>query len=412
MSLSTKTIVLGVSGGIAAYKTCDLVRRLREHGAQVHVVMTQAACQFVTPMTFQALSGNPVHTELFDLEQESKIGHIALADLPDLIVVAPATADLIAKTAHGMCNDLLTTLLCATPRPKLFCPSMNVNMWNNPATRDNVALLQKRGFHLMEPATGSLACGYEGAGRLPEPESIVQYIEHFFSEKTLKGTKWMITAGPTWEPLDPVRHITSPASGKTGFALAERAHIKGAEVTLITGPTHLPDPMGVQVIRVQTAEEMAQASFKVFPRMNVAVATAAVSDFRPKVPLSQKAKKENASLRLELSKNQDILAALGKLKRKDQVLVGFAAETEKVEEEALRKLRSKNLDLICANDISRPGLGFASEKNQLTLFTPHGEVKTLPILPKHSLADLLIEAVLEISKEKNQSRRPKALKLK
>jgi phosphopantothenoylcysteine decarboxylase/phosphopantothenate--cysteine ligase len=402
MSLSSKKIVLGISGGIAAYKACDLVRRLKDQGAIVHVVMTRAACQFVTPMTFQALSGNPVHTELFDLEQESKINHIALADLADVIVVAPATADVIAKMAHGVCDDLLTTILCATRSRILLCPSMNVNMWMNSATQDNLALLKQREIDILDPKSGSLACGYEGIGRLPETEEIIQHLKGYFSSEIWADKKVLITAGPTWEAIDPVRHITSPSSGKTGYALAERCYQRGAQVQLVSGPTSLPDPSGIEVVRVRSADEMAQAVFKLFPESDIAICTAAVSDFRPKKSLSQKTKKNKMPLQLELTRNEDILARLGKEKKKGQILVGFAAETENVSQEAIRKLKDKNLDLICANDVSRSGLGFGSEMNQLTLFWGNGRSKELPVLPKAQLADAILDAIEDLLKKQNK----------
>ncbi len=405
MPLSSKKILLGISGGIAAYKACDLVRRLRDQGAEVHVVMTRGACQFVTPLTLQALSGNPVHTELFDLDQESKMSHIALAELPDLILVAPATADFMAKLAHGFCDDLLTTLFAVSTKPKILCPSMNVNMWNNPAHQDNLKLLKERGMDVIQPDSGSLACGYEGMGRLPDPLEIIRHLETYFTESVLQGLKLLVTAGPTWEPIDPVRHITSPASGKTGFALAERAAKRGAQVFLVSGPTSLTDPAEVQVTRVKTAEEMAQAVFKKFSEMDIVIASAAVSDFRPRFKLAQKAKKSEINLHLELAKNKDILAELGKLKRKNQILVGFAAETENIAQEALRKLKEKNLDLICANDISRDGLGFASEKNQLTLYWPKGQSQALPVLLKEKLADSLLDAIEELVKDQTKVNR-------
>lgn len=409
MTLSSRTILLGISGGIAAYKTCDLVRRLKDQNADVHVVMTKAASQFITPLTLQTLSGHAVYTELFDLEQESKISHIHLADSPDLIVIAPASADIIAKIAHGICDDLLTTVLCATKTQVLLCPAMNVNMWNNPATQENIALLKKRGFEILEPASGSLACGYQGSGRLPETDTIVQSIESFFSTGTLSNQHFLITAGPTWEAIDPVRHITSPASGKTGFALAKLASERGAVVTLVTGPTHLPDPKGVNVIRIHSAEEMAKAVFNEFQKSQIVISTAAVSDIKPKVKLKEKGKKTELSTRLELVHTEDILASLGKKKQPNQILVGFAAETENMEKEALRKLKSKNLDLICANDVSNPKLGFASDENRLTLFWANGQSKKLPILPKEKLASHILDSIEELLLNKSKIKKIKTV---
>lgn len=392
-SLSSKKILLGVSGGIAAYKACDLVRRLRDQGAEVHVVMTQAATQFITPLTLQTLSGHDVHTELFSLDLESKIGHIQLADMPDLILVAPATADLLAKMAQGQCNDLLTTLLCATRKPILLCPSMNVNMWSHPATQANLSILKERGVSILEPAEGALACGYEGTGRLPEVEEIVGEVKVRFELSPLRGRKVLITAGPTWEPLDAVRHISNPSTGKAGYALAEQAAKLGVRVVLVTGPTQLPKPQGVRCLAVKTAQEMADAVFEEFGDSDVVIASAAVSDFRPKKSSPFKAKKEEAELKVELCRNPDILAELGKRKKKGQILVGFAAETHDLQAEALKKLQKKNLDMICANDVSKPGQGFGSDQNEMKLFLKDGKTFELPLSSKHALARCILEQV-------------------
>lgn len=392
-SLLNKKILLGVSGGIAAYKACDIIRRLRDQGADVQVVMTKAATQFITPFTLQTLSGHEVHTELFSLDLESKIGHIQLADSPDVILVAPASADLMAKMTHGNCDDLLSTILCATRKPIFICPSMNVNMWQHPATQNNLNTLRARGVNVVEPRSGSLACGYEGLGRLPEAEDIVSELREFFKEGPLLGKKVLITAGPTWEPLDAVRHISNPSTGKAGYALAEQARKKGAEVILVSGPTQLPSPEGLTLIRVKTAQEMAEAVFLHAEECEVLICSAAVSDFRPIKSQPLKTKKAEAELSLELTKNPDILAELGKLKKQNQILVGFAAETHDLNMEALRKLKNKNLDMICANDVSKQGQGFGSENNEITLFLANGQKMQLPFSSKKKLAQQILDQI-------------------
>ncbi|MBF0493407.1 MAG: bifunctional phosphopantothenoylcysteine decarboxylase/phosphopantothenate--cysteine ligase CoaBC [Deltaproteobacteria bacterium] len=385
-------LLLGISGGIAAYKTPDLVRRLRDEGFDVHVVLTPTASQFVTPLSLQAVSQNPVHSELFDLQQESQISHIKLADLPELIVVAPATADLIAKYAHGLCNDLLSTLLVASTRPVLLCPSMNSNMWNHPATQANLKILQDRGVHILEPDSGSLACGHKGAGRLPELPEIVTAIKSCLAPKTLKGKKILITAGPTREHLDPVRYLSSPSSGKTGYFLAEEAKLRGAEVYLVSGPSCLKAAKDIHLISIATAQEMFDAVKKISTQMDIVICSAAVSDFKPEQISEEKVKKNKAELEIKLIQNPDILAYLGEYKSKKQILVGFAAETFEVESHAQEKLNKKNLDFICANDVSKPDLGFASDENIMTLIFP-GRTKPLPLLSKKKIAEEILDEV-------------------
>ncbi len=396
LPLSDKKILLGVSGGIAAYKSCDLVRRLQDQGADVYVVMTKAATQFITPFTLQVLSGHEVHIDLFDLEQESKISHIQLADMPDLIILAPATADLMAKMVQGNCDDLLTTLLCATRSPIMICPSMNVNMWKHPATQSNVKILQERGHQVISPASGSLACGWEGTGRLPEVEEIVREVLIHFKESPLQGKKVLITAGPTWEAIDPVRYISNPSTGKMGYALAEEARKRGAEVILVSGPTYLTPPPGIKLLKVKTALEMKEAVLKEFSNSDIFISSAAVSDFRPKKVLPQKEKKKDADLTVELVQNPDILAELGKQKKPSQILVGFAAETQKLEDEALKKLKNKNLSMICANDVSTAGIGFASDENQMTLFLKDGQKIETPLASKKTIAGIILDRVQEM----------------
>jgi len=399
MSLKGKKILLGVGGGIAAYKSCELLRRLTERGADVHVVLTPSAQQFVTALTFQALSQHPVHTDLFNLTEESEMSHIKLADETDLLLIAPATADLIAKLAHGMANDLLTTVALVARAPVYFAPSMNVNMWEKDVVQDNVKTLLSRGYRMVEPAEGYLACGWEGKGRLAEPEVILAAVERHFSDggsgkkKSLAGRKVLINAGPTREFLDPVRFLSNPSSGKMGFALAEAARRRGAEVTLIAGPVALPTPEGVRRIDVVSSAEMRKACEKHFPKADLFIGTAAVGDFAPTKALPQKLKKNGRPLRLELQPTTDILLSLGKAKRKGQVLVGFAAETESLISNAKEKLKKKNLDLIVANDVSQRGIGFAGEDNRVTLIDRGGKTTPLEKMPKAAVAERILDAV-------------------
>ncbi|MDL1872614.1 bifunctional phosphopantothenoylcysteine decarboxylase/phosphopantothenate--cysteine ligase CoaBC [Deltaproteobacteria bacterium PRO3] len=399
MSLKGKKILLGVGGGIAAYKSCELLRRLTERGADVHVVLTPSAQQFVTALTFQALSQHPVHTDLFSLTEESEMSHIKLADEADLLLIAPATADLIAKLAHGIANDLLTTVALVTRAPVFFAPSMNVNMWEKDVVQNNVQTLLRRGYRMVEPAEGYLACGWEGKGRLAEPEVILSAVERHFSDggsgkkKSLAGLKVLINAGPTREFLDPVRFLSNPSSGKMGFALAEAARRRGAEVTLVAGPVALPTPEGVRRIDVVSSAEMREVCEKHFPQADLFIGTAAVGDFAPAKALPQKLKKNGRALRLELQPTTDILLTLGKTKRKGQVLVGFAAETEALISNAKEKLKKKNLDLIVANDVSQRDIGFAGEDNCVTLIDRGGKATPLEKMPKTAVAERILDAV-------------------
>jgi len=399
MSLKGKKILLGVGGGIAAYKSCELLRRLAERGADVHVVLTPSAQQFVTALTFQAISQHPVHTDLFSLTEESEMSHIKLADEADLLLIAPATADLIAKLAHGIANDLLTTVALVARAPVFFAPSMNVNMWEKDVVQDNVQTLLRRGYRMVEPAEGYLACGWEGKGRLAEPEVILSAVERHFSDggsgkkKSLAGRKVLINAGPTREFLDPVRFLSNPSSGKMGFALAEAARRRGAEVTLVAGPVALPTPEGVRRIDVVSSAQMREACEKHFPQADLFIGTAAVGDFAPAKALPQKLKKNGRALRLELQPTTDILLSLGKAKRKGQVLVGFAAETESLISNAKEKLKKKNLDLIVANDVSQRDIGFAGEDNRVTLIDRRGKATPLEKMPKAAVAERILDAV-------------------
>ena len=366
--LFRKRIVLGVGGGIAAYKSAELVRRLRDQGAEVRVVMTRAGCEFITPLTLQALSGHPVGLDLLDPAAEAAMGHIELARWADLVLIAPATADLMARLAQGVANDLLTTLVLATDAPVALAPAMNQAMWRDPATQANAQLLEQRGMRLFGPGVGSQACGDTGAGRMLEAEELAQRAADCFQAGLLDGVRVLITAGPTREAIDPVRYITNHSSGKMGFALAEAAAEAGARVTLICGPVHLPTPQRVQRIDVSSARDMLAACEAAMP-CELLIAAAAVADYRPQVVASHKLKKDPTredGLLLQLVRNPDILATLAG--RSDRPFsVGFAAETENLLDYASRKLRDKNLDLIVANDVANPNIGFNSEDNAITV---------------------------------------------
>ncbi len=366
--LFRKRIVLGVGGGIAAYKSAELVRRLRDQGAEVRVVMTRAGCEFITPLTLQALSGHPVGLDLLDPAAEAAMGHIELARWADLVLIAPATADLMARLAQGVANDLLTTLVLATDAPVALAPAMNQAMWRDPATQANAQLLEQRGMRLFGPGVGSQACGDTGAGRMLEAEELAQRAADCFQVGLLDGVRVLITAGPTREAIDPVRYITNHSSGKMGFALAEAAAEAGAQVTLVCGPVHLPTPQRVQRIDVSSARDMLAACEAAMP-CELLIAAAAVADYRPQVVASHKLKKDPTredGLLLQLVRNPDILATLAG--RSDRPFsVGFAAETENLLDYASRKLRDKNLDLIVANDVANPNIGFNSEDNAITV---------------------------------------------
>jgi phosphopantothenoylcysteine decarboxylase/phosphopantothenate--cysteine ligase len=391
--LKEKTIVLGVTGGIAAYKAVELLRLYVKAGAEVFVVMTKSACEFVTPLTFQTLSGNPVHTELFNLYQEREIGHICLADRADLIVVAPATANIIGKVAGGLADDLLSTTLMATKAPVLFVPAMNVNMYENPIYQANQKKLEEFGYHFLEPVTGYLACGWEGKGKMPEPLAVFEETLRLLSPQDLKGETLLVTAGPTREELDPVRYLSNYSSGKMGYAIARAARQRGARVILVSGPTALPVPPGVEVVPVVSARQMREAVMARLAEATVVVKSAAVADYRPSERSEQKIKKgQESELELTLEKNPDILAELGQRKT-TQLLVGFAAETTDLVENARKKLETKNLDLIVANDVSRSDAGFNVDTNAVRLLYRDGSSEELPLLSKDEVAQQLLDRI-------------------
>jgi phosphopantothenoylcysteine decarboxylase/phosphopantothenate--cysteine ligase len=400
--LDGKQIVLGVTGGIAAYKAAELVRLMVKGGANVHVVMTRNAQEFITPLTFQTLSGNPVVTDPFTLVGEQEIGHIALADVAELIVILPATANIIGKIANGIADDFLSTMVMATKVPVLFAPSMNVNMWENKALQKNIQILLERGYHLIDPDEGELACHWYGKGRLAELSDVMEKVEDLFSKKDLKGEKILVTAGPTQEPLDPVRFISNYSSGKMGYALARMARRRGAEVILVTGPTSIPIPRGdMKVVSVKTAAEMRKAVLGHIEGCSVVIKAAAVSDFRPKAASLRKMKKAEASPSLALEKTEDILSEIGK-KKGDGILLGFAAETENVVANAQKKLKEKNLDLIVVNDVTKPGAGFGQDTNQVKILFPSGEVKDLPLMSKEEVSQSILDEVVKLLKQKSR----------
>ena len=403
--LRDKEIILGVTGGIAAYKAVELLRELTKKGAKVHVVMTRNAQEFITPLTFQTLSGNPVQKDLFSLLEDSKIGHVALADMTHLVAIVPATANIIGKVANGIADDFLSTMIMATRCPVLFAPSMNVNMWGSVAVQQNVAILKKAGYQFIGPEEGDLACEVIGQGRLTAVADILERIEELLTEKDMGGKRVLITAGPTHEPIDPVRFITNRSSGRMGFALAKMARRRGADVTLISGPTHLPVPRGnIRFISVGTASEMREAVLEHYKECSVIIKAAAVSDYHPKFVSDQKLKKLNAHAFLELERNPDIIGEIGSLKG-DRVLVGFAAETRALMANARKKLKEKHLDLIVANDVSRSDAGFATETNKVVIIDSQGKVDPLPLMSKEEVANIILERVLEILRKKGGRRR-------
>ncbi|BCR05545.1 peptidase ClpP [Desulfuromonas versatilis] len=396
--LRGKRIVLGVSGGIAVYKAVELLRLYVKAGAEVSVIMTRAAQQFVTPLTFQTLSGNPVHTDLFDLYQEKEIGHISLADRAELFVVAPATANVVGKVAGGIADDLLTTTIMATKAPVLFVPAMNVNMWENPLYRQNQEKLTGLGYHFMEPATGMLACGWEGKGKLPDPQAILEQTQALLGPADLAGETVLVTAGPTREELDPVRYLSNYSSGKMGYAIAAAARNRGARVILVSGPTCLDAPCGVELHQVVSARQMREAVLAQAASASIIIKAAAVADYRPAQAAAQKIKKTGAeALTLTLEKNPDILAELGRIKEQ-RILVGFAAETADLLANARKKLTEKGLDMIVANDVSQPGAGFDVDTNIVRLLYPDGRVEELPQMSKDEVAHRLLDRVAGLRK--------------
>ena len=392
-------LVLGVTGGIACYKAVELVRLLVKDGFVVQVIMTRGAMEFVTPLTFQTLSGMPVATETFNLTQESEIGHINLADSADLFVIAPATANVIGKIAAGIADDLLTTVLMATRAPVLIAPAMNIHMYENPILQENIRKLRRLGYHLIEPAEGYLACGYEGKGRLPEPEKILEEIRRLLKKKDLVGEKLLITAGPNREPLDPVRYLSNRSSGKMGYALARAAIRRGAEVALISGPTELEPPAGARLTSVTTAAEMRHAVLEEFSGCTAVIMAAAVSDYRPVDFAPKKIKRGKGPIELRLEPNPDILKEIS-ARKNGKMLVGFAAETGELVANAAKKLKDKNLDMIIANNVSEAGAGFDVDTNVATILDRAGTVRSLPLMSKDELAEQILDHLLVLKSQR------------
>lgn len=418
--LNGKKIVLGVTGGIAAYKCVDLASRLRKKGAEVHVILTRGAQNFVTETAMREISGNPVITSMWGEIHNYDVEHIALATLADVVLIAPATANVIAKAAAGIADDMLTTTVLATRAPIFFAPAMNSNMYENPVTQQNITTLQQRGWQLIPPASGHLACGTSGIGRMPEPAELVEVLENYFAGEggsvesadgntidntmgnimgsTMQGLKLLVTAAGTREPIDPVRYIGNRSSGKMGYAIAEAAARLGAEVTLISGPSALQPPAGVEFFGVESAREMRQLVQERFPACDIVIKAAAVADYRVKNVSDQKIKKNDAELTLVLEKNPDILKELGEMKQPHQTLVGFAAETQNLLQYAKGKLEKKNLDMIVANDVSKPQAGFNVDTNLIKLLKRDGSIEELPLMSKKELAYIILDRVMKLRK--------------
>ncbi|MBQ1182203.1 MAG: bifunctional phosphopantothenoylcysteine decarboxylase/phosphopantothenate--cysteine ligase CoaBC [Phascolarctobacterium sp.] len=400
--LNGKKIALGVTGGIAVYKAVDLVSRLRKQGAEVRVIMTEHAQQFVTPLTFKEISGNKVAVSMWDSNQEFNVEHIALANWADAFVVAPATANILAKMANGIADDLLSTTLLAAQAPIIVCPAMNTGMYQNSITQENIEKLQKHGVTVMPPAVGYLACGVTGPGRLPEPQQIVEFIDAFFAKKDgdMVGMKVLVTAAGTREPIDPVRFVGNRSSGKMGYAIAQAAAQRGAEVLLVTGPSALEIPPNVNGVKVESTNEMLEACMEAYEKMDVVIKAAAVADYRPRDVADQKIKKKtDDALTVVMDKNPDILKELG-ARKAHQILVGFAAETQNLLDNAREKIVKKNLDMIVANDVTAAGAGFNSDTNIVKFLFPNGEVRSLEQMAKTQVANILLDTVMELKAKK------------
>ncbi|PID40580.1 MAG: bifunctional phosphopantothenoylcysteine decarboxylase/phosphopantothenate--cysteine ligase CoaBC [Proteobacteria bacterium] len=394
--LRGKEIVLGVCGGIAAFKSVQLLRLLIKQGARVRVIMTRSATRFVGPMTFEVLSQNPVCIDLFEEKSAAAIRHIAWAEAARAVVIAPATANMVAKMANGIADDALSTFMLAVTSPVMVCPSMNANMFEHPATQRNLRRLAADGCHILAPGKGELACGTTGPGRLPEPNVIVDRLSACLTPDDLAGRHILVTAGPTREPIDPVRFISNPSSGKMGYAVARAAENRGARVTLISGPVDQPMPLNVEPVHVETVEEMATAVFARQEQADVVIKVAAVSDYRPAVTRDHKIKKDDDRLQLDLERTTDILKTLGERKRDGQILVGFAAETRDMGTYARGKLAAKNLDLIAANLIGPTDSGFGSDTNRMSLYHADGRKTDLDVMDKHAVAHCILDQVVDL----------------
>ncbi|MBR6810529.1 MAG: bifunctional phosphopantothenoylcysteine decarboxylase/phosphopantothenate--cysteine ligase CoaBC [Clostridia bacterium] len=397
MKLTGKTVVLGITGGIAAYKACELASRLRKAGAETYVIMTKNACKFVAPLSFETLTNHPVVTDTFARPETWEVEHVALAKKADIFVIAPATANIMAKMACGIADDMLSTTVLATKAPVLVAPAMNTGMWENVATRSNVETLKNRGVHFVGPDGGYLACGDTGAGRMSEPEAIFDAICSMLCPvQDMAGLNVLVTAGPTRESLDPVRYITNHSSGKMGYAIAAAAQRRGANVTLLSGPVQITAPDGVEVVDVLTTQNLYDRMMERCEKQHIIIQAAAPADFTPVVFAEEKIKKNNDGLMtIELKETQDVAKAVGERKQKGQVLIGFAAETEKLTEHASKKLTKKNLDMIVANDVTRPGAGFNVDTNIVTFITKDG-MEDMPQLSKADVAEKLLDRAVKL----------------
>jgi phosphopantothenoylcysteine decarboxylase/phosphopantothenate--cysteine ligase len=395
MMLKGKKIVLGVTGGIAAYKAAELTRELVRKGADVRVVMTRNAAEFIAPLTFGTLSGNPVYADMFASVEDHNLAHISLAEFADILLIAPATANIIGKIAAGLADDLLSTVVMATKSPVLICPAMNTHMYDNPIVRENIRKLTAGGYAFMEPGYGELACASEGRGRLPDIPEIVEEVESILTDKDLTGETVLVTAGPTREPFDPVRFVTNYSSGKMGYALAIAARRRGAKVVLVSGPVSLPAPRGMTVVSVSSAVEMHNAVMEHLKASTVIIKAAAVADYRPDARSESKIKKQSGPLKLTLARNPDIIAEVGKKKGK-RILVGFAVETENLVKNARAKLIGKDMDLIVANDVTQIGAGFGYDTNIIKILDRDGGQFEMPMMDKAEAADRILDRVRDI----------------
>lgn len=402
--LEGKNIVLGITGGIAAYKAAELARGLIKEGARVKVIMTKSAMEFITPLTLQTISSDNVYTDMFIHAADYNITHITLAEFADAFVIAPATANIIGKIASGIADDLLSTTIMATEKPTLICPAMNDKMLANPIVQENINKLKKYGYVLMDSAYGELACKTQGAGRLPDIPTIIEEITSLLTCKDLTGERILITAGPTEEPLDPVRFITNLSSGKMGYALARVAQRRGAQVTLITGPTSLPVPNVYKVVSIRTAREMYEAVLENFKNSTVIIKAAAVADYRPANLAKEKIKKTNRTISLTLERNPDIISAIGKIKE-DRILIGFAMETENLLVNSRAKLTGKNMDFIVANNLREEGAGFQTDTNIITIMDPMGNVEALPIMTKSAAAIKILDRVKGVIEQREKRKK-------
>lgn len=395
--LDGKKIIIGITGGIAAYKIASLVSMLIKRKANVHIIMTQNATKFISPLTFETLSGNKVHTDVFDLSEDHKVNHITLVKDCDIFLIAPATANIIAKIAHGIADDMLSTTFVACHCLKMISPAMNTFMYENPITQDNISLCEKYGIKIIQPESGRLACGDSGKGRMPEPEYLLEEIifEIGYKNKDLKGKNILITAGPTQESLDPVRYLTNHSTGKMGYAIAKIASYRGANVILISGPVNLTPPNHVQLINIITAKDMFEAVKKESNKCDIIIKAAAVADYKPKYYSDEKIKKKDNTMNIELEKTDDILKYLGENKKNGQKLIGFSMETSNVEESSKQKLLKKNLDMIVANNLKEKGAGFGTDTNLVTIITNNDLIK-LPLMSKEKVADAIFNEILKL----------------